>query len=96
MSSSIALGDGILIANLRQIIVLGVSVALVSYVLGIIIYRLYFHPLAKYPGPFLAKVTSLYDFYQAFSEYRAHNFLALHKKYGIFTSSILTVARSRS
>lgn len=56
--------------------------SLVGYVLLKSIYRVYFHPLAKYPGPFWAKVTSLYDFYQAWSEHRAHNLLALHREYG--------------
>lgn len=27
------------------------------------IYRLYFHPLRNYPGPFLAKITNLYSLY---------------------------------
>jgi hypothetical protein len=31
-------------------------------VLGII-YRVYFHPLAKYPGPFFAKITNFYGAY---------------------------------
>lgn len=27
------------------------------YLLGVAIYNLYFHPLAKYPGPFLARIS---------------------------------------
>lgn len=35
------------------------SLVIVLYVLGLCIYRLTLHPYAKYPGPFLAKVSSL-------------------------------------
>jgi hypothetical protein len=34
-----------------------------AYVATTVIYRRFFHPLAKIPGPFLACVTSLYGFY---------------------------------
>lgn len=72
---------GVVIQNRGSIAAVFLT-ALIGYVLLKSIYRVYFHPLAKYPGPFWAKVTTLYDFYQAWSEHRAHNFLALHRKYG--------------
>ncbi|KAL7273449.1 hypothetical protein RUND412_003704 [Rhizina undulata] len=52
------------------------------WLLGVIIYRLYFHPLSKYPGPFLAKITSLHALYHAFRGDRHIMTHKAHKKYG--------------
>ncbi|KAL7270771.1 hypothetical protein RUND412_006509 [Rhizina undulata] len=52
------------------------------WLLGVIIYRLYFHPLSKYPGPFLAKITSLHALYHAFRGDRHIVTYEAHKKYG--------------
>ncbi|KAL7268464.1 hypothetical protein RUND412_008914 [Rhizina undulata] len=57
---------------------LGVGV----WLLGVIIYRLYFHPLAKYPGPFLAKITSLHALYHVIRGDRHLVTYEAHKKYG--------------
>lgn len=58
------------------------SAGLVSYVLGLIVYRIYFHPLAKYPGPLLAKISDLYSTYHALRGDRHLEFWRCHEKYG--------------
>lgn len=45
-------------------------------------YRLTRHPLAKYPGPFLAKITTLYDTYHSYREDRHLDQLKCQQKYG--------------
>ena len=56
------------------------AVVLVVYVSSLAIYRRFFHPLAKIPGPFLPAVTKLYQSY-----YNGRYYLQierLHQKYG--------------
>ena len=50
--------------------------------LGIVVYRIFFHPLAKYPGPLLAKVTDAYQLYHAYKGDRHLEFWRMHQRYG--------------
>jgi hypothetical protein len=53
-----------LLASLsKHQLALGVGVALVLYVLCKGIYRIWFHPLAHFPGPLLTRLTGLYEAY---------------------------------
>lgn len=49
---------------------------------GYAVYVLYFHPLSKYPGPLLGRLTQWYDVYHAYKGDKHVNFLHLHEKYG--------------
>ena len=55
---------------------------LVLYLVCCVIYNLYFHPLAKYPGPFLAKFTDLYAGYHAWKGDIHLDMWRCHQVYG--------------
>jgi len=63
------------------------ATALPLYLVTLVIYRLYFHPLAKFPGPKLTAVTSFYEFY--YDVFKRGKFMwqieAMHEKYGIIS-----------
>ncbi|RFU25952.1 hypothetical protein B7463_g10382, partial [Scytalidium lignicola] len=52
--------------------------------LGYIVYQRYFHPLARYPGPFLASITDLWQVYQFWTLKQPYHLTELHEKYGPF------------
>lgn len=59
---------------------------LAIYAAGVVVYRLTLHPLAKYPGPFLAKATDIYLAYHAWKGDRHLEFNRCHEKYGRIVS----------
>ncbi|KAL4813665.1 cytochrome P450 [Aspergillus spinulosporus] len=56
----------------------------VLVLIGLSIYRLTFHPYAKYPGPFLAKLTSWYSIYHTYVGDLHTDIWKCHEKYGDF------------
>ncbi|KAH9211037.1 cytochrome P450 [Leptodontidium sp. 2 PMI_412] len=65
------------------------QVAALLAVLGPVIvacvYRLFFHPLSKYPGPLLAKVTDLYPLYHNYIGDIHIDVLRCHEQYDIYS-----------
>ncbi|KAH3960015.1 hypothetical protein HBH52_239380 [Parastagonospora nodorum] len=54
-----------------------------SYLFGLCIYRVYFHPLAKYPGPLTYKLSGWPLLWQAYTGDRHIWHLKDHEKYGL-------------
>jgi hypothetical protein len=48
----------------------------------VIVYRLYFHPLARFPGPLLGSITDWYSVYHCLKGDRFLDFIDLHRRYG--------------
>ena len=63
-------------------------------ILSVVIYNIKFHPLAKYPGPFLAKFTNIYAAYHGWIGDTHLDAERCHKKYGkIIKSSKIRAKR---
>ncbi|EMR70067.1 putative cytochrome p450 monooxygenase protein [Eutypa lata UCREL1] len=67
--------------GLTNIIVLTVGLS-VLYVGGYVVYNLFFHPLARYPGPLLMRGTRLGLSYKMMKGTISFDVLDLHKRYG--------------
>jgi hypothetical protein len=67
-----------------KVFVAGLVGSWLVYVLGLVVYRLYLSPLAKFPGPKLAAATRWYEFYYEVVKRGQFQFHIndLHKKYG--------------
>lgn len=60
------------------------AVTILCYVIGGAIYRLYFSPLSKFPGPKLAAITLWYEFYYDVIKKGQYTFeiWRMHEEYG--------------
>lgn len=70
-----------LVTNLGTV-ALGLLALSVIYMVVITIYNLYFHPLAKYPGPCLARISPVYSIWGLFRGRWPFDVHQLHLKHG--------------
>ncbi|KAH7391591.1 putative benzoate 4-monooxygenase cytochrome P450 [Cadophora sp. MPI-SDFR-AT-0126] len=66
-------------ANVLLSWVFGVLVSLLAVY---VVYQRFLHPLAKFPGPFLASLTDLWQTYQFMTLQQPYHLTELHEKYG--------------
>lgn len=63
----------------------GIAIATwTAYIVGLVIYRLYFHPLAKFPGPRYAAISRWHEYYHDVVRKGQFTFVIqeYHQKYG--------------
>jgi hypothetical protein len=68
-----------------------IAASVVFYGVSLVVYRLYLHPLAKFPGPKLAAVTSFYEGYYEIvlkGQY-SRQISKLHDVYGEYRSTLI-------
>ncbi|TID15340.1 putative secreted glycosidase [Venturia nashicola] len=73
---------GILQGLEQRPIVAILTATAVLYPIGYMIYNVFFHPLRKFPGPWIAAATPWYYAYSVMTGRQASHNSALHKKYG--------------
>ena len=66
--------------DLAALTLFGLAVFLIGY----ITYQRYFSPLSRYPGPFLASLTDLWQVHQFLTLKQPYHLTELHEKYGAF------------
>ena len=71
-------------ASIMSVLLTAALAALFAYVVGAVTYNVYFHPLANFPGPPLARATVYWKAYVECIANRSfcHYLVELHAKYG--------------
>ena len=85
---------GVCLSSFRCISLVALFGASIAAFVGFIFYQLYLHPLAKYPGPLLGRITRLYDLYHAYLGDKHILLYRLHQRYGTvvrFTPNTLSI-----
>lgn len=65
-----------------DLLALAVPLAILLWAVGKVVYNVYFHPLASYPGPLLARSTRLYHAYYDIKGVSVWKVKDWHEKYG--------------
>ncbi|KAK8018790.1 isotrichodermin C-15 hydroxylase [Apiospora marii] len=73
-----------ILSHKSSLLVAAACLVSVIYVIGVIVYRLVFHPLARYPGPLLGRITDWYSVIRSAAGDRHIHFLELHEEHGPF------------
>lgn len=72
---------------------LAIAASFFLYHAGLVIYRLYFHPLAKFPGPKLAAASRWWECYQDLFTGQGGEYILqveeMHNKYGEWISKLV-------
>lgn len=71
----------LVLSNAGHLALLSLGLGVV-YLVGAAIYNVYFHPLAKYPGPLWAKISPVYSIWGLFRGRWPFDVHELHLKYG--------------
>lgn len=68
-------------SNLMRVALLA-CISILLYIISLVVYNIFFHPLRNIPGPFPAKITRLWLFFQDYSG-NPHNYIReLHARLG--------------
>ncbi|KAI4763231.1 hypothetical protein E4T52_05900 [Aureobasidium sp. EXF-3400] len=67
---------------------LGCAVVCTVYLVGLVVYRLYFHPLCKFPGPFWCRISHFQQcYYEAICGGKfIYQIPKYHERYGMLRS----------